>query len=96
MLPTPSIFALDSPRVCMSTNPWKTTCGFETIANSKEEYEKLIERLAAEKPESRKKRAKIEISHTHLIDMLRGRLETIDNELQVSESLSCMNYLGLY
>jgi len=69
----------DSPRVYLSTNPWKVTSTLQTVSSSREEYVALIERLKASAPT--KPKLKAEIAHQNLVAALEGRLEMIDKEL---------------
>ncbi|KAK7058377.1 hypothetical protein VNI00_002011 [Paramarasmius palmivorus] len=73
-----------SPRIYVSTNPWKITATFQTISSTREEYVAAIEALKKNAPEekkSKKKRAKTEIAHSELIKALEERLEDIDKEI---------------
>ncbi|KAH9178763.1 hypothetical protein EDB89DRAFT_1928386 [Lactarius sanguifluus] len=69
----------DSPRVYLSTNPWKVTSTIQTISSTRDEYVALIEKLKASAP--RKPKLKTEIAHQNLISALEGRLEVVDKEL---------------
>ncbi|KAJ6621174.1 hypothetical protein B0H10DRAFT_2163282 [Mycena sp. CBHHK59/15] len=74
----------DSPRLYASTNPWKMTATFQTVASTREEYLAVIEQLKASAPPELKKgekRLKLETSHLTLIATLEGRIEAIDAEL---------------
>ena len=71
----------DSPRVYLSTNPWKVTSTFQTVSSTREEYVALIEKLKASA--SPKPKLKVEFAHQNLIAVLEGRLEVIDKELVV-------------
>ncbi|KDQ63282.1 hypothetical protein JAAARDRAFT_29299 [Jaapia argillacea MUCL 33604] len=74
----------DSPRLYLSTNPWKITATFQTISSSREQYVAIIERLKAEAPVEGKggeKKPKLEQAHLALVKALEGRLEAIDAEL---------------
>ncbi|KAA1467992.1 hypothetical protein DENSPDRAFT_833170 [Dentipellis sp. KUC8613] len=74
----------DSPRVYMSTNPWKITAAFQTVSSTREEYVALVEKMKASAPSEAKeheKRSKVEIAHIALVKALEGRLEAIDAEL---------------
>ena len=71
----------DSPRVYVSTNPWKVTSTFQTVSSTREEYVALIEKLKASAPT--KPKLKAEIAHQNLTVTLEGRLENIDKELTV-------------
>jgi hypothetical protein len=77
----------DSPRLYVSTNPWKMSATFQTISSTREEYLAVIEELKASAPPELKKgekRSKLEQSHITLIGTLEGRVEAIDAELTVS------------
>ncbi|KAF9486290.1 hypothetical protein BDN70DRAFT_869765 [Pholiota conissans] len=74
----------DSPRLYVSTNPWKMTATFQTISSTREEYLQIIEDLKAIAPKEIKKgqkRTKLEACHIALIKDLEGRIEAIDSEL---------------
>jgi len=68
----------DSPRVYLSTNPWKVTSTFQTVSSTKEEYVALIEKLKVSAPT--KPKSKAEFAHQNIIAALEGRLEAIDKE----------------
>nr|BAH22602.1 hypothetical protein UP11 [Pholiota nameko] len=73
----------DSPRLYVSTNPWKMTATFQTVSSTREEYLGIISDLKAKAPRELKKgqkRSKLEISHLSLIKDLEGRIEAIDAE----------------
>jgi hypothetical protein len=72
----------DSPRVYVSTNPWKVTSTFQTVSSTREEYVALIGKLKASAPT--KPKSKVEFAHWNLVLALEGRLEAIDKELTVS------------
>jgi len=72
----------DSPRVYVSTNPWKVTSTFQTVSSTREEYVALIWELKASAPI--KPKSKVEFAHQNLISALEGRLEAIDKEFTVS------------
>ncbi|KAF7339316.1 hypothetical protein MSAN_02145200 [Mycena sanguinolenta] len=77
----------DSPRLYVSTNPWKMAVNFETISSTREEYLAVIDELKGSAPPELKKgekRTKMEQSHLTLIQTLEGRIEAIDIELVVS------------
>jgi hypothetical protein len=74
----------DSPRVYLSTNPWKVTSTFQTVSSTREEYVTLIEKLKALAPT--KPKLKVERAHQNLIIALEGRLEAVDKELAVGFS----------
>ncbi|KAJ2914273.1 hypothetical protein MD484_g6148, partial [Candolleomyces efflorescens] len=72
----------ESPRVYVSTNPWKITATFQTVSSSKEEYLALVEQLKAEVPTgSPQKRNKMEQNQLNLVKSLEDRVEVIDAEL---------------
>ncbi|KAF8167635.1 hypothetical protein B0H34DRAFT_682568 [Crassisporium funariophilum] len=72
----------DSPRVYVSTNPWKITATFRTISSTREEYVATIEDLKrSTPPEKGQKRTKLELAHLALITALEGRIEAIDAEI---------------
>ncbi|KAF8078881.1 hypothetical protein FPV67DRAFT_1466742 [Lyophyllum atratum] len=74
----------DSPRVFVSTNPWKITATFQTVSSTKEEYLHLIEELKASAPPDLKKgqkRTRLEHAHLCLIAALENRIEAIDAEI---------------
>ncbi|KAF7347682.1 hypothetical protein MVEN_01525300 [Mycena venus] len=74
----------DSPRLYVSTNPWKMTATFQTVSSTREEYLAVIEELKASAPPELKKgekRTKMETSHINLIKTLEDRIEAIDTEL---------------
>ncbi|KAJ3542825.1 hypothetical protein NMY22_g3360 [Coprinellus aureogranulatus] len=74
----------DSPRVYISTNPWKITCSFQSVSSTKDEYMALIETLKDEappEPKKKQKRPKHEQAHIDLIAVLESRIEAIDTEL---------------
>ncbi len=76
----------DSPRLYVSSNPWKTSSSFKAVANSKEEYMQVVEKLKSHPAPKmkREKWLKSEVSHVALVAALEERLPTIDNELAVS------------
>lgn len=78
---------IDSPRVYVSTNPWKVTATFQTVCSTREEYAALIEGLKNSAPpplKKNQKRNKLDQGHFTLIENLEGRIEGIDAELAVS------------
>ena len=77
----------DSPRVYLSTNPWKVTSSFQTISSTREEYIALIEKLKASAPP--KPKLKVEFAHQNLIATLEGRLEAVDKEITVRILTEC-------
>jgi len=68
----------ESPRVYLSTNPWKVTSTIQTVSSTRDEYVALVERLKASAPT--KPKLKTEFAHQNLIAALEGRLEAIDKE----------------
>jgi hypothetical protein len=71
----------DSPRVYLSTNPWKVTSTIQTVSSTRDQYVALIDKLKASA--SKKPKLKTEIAHQNLISVLEGRIEVIDKELAV-------------
>ncbi|PBK76777.1 hypothetical protein ARMSODRAFT_948612 [Armillaria solidipes] len=76
----------DSPRIYVSTNPWKMSSTFETLASTREDYMAVIERLKASAPNPKKssrvahvKRG--EAQHSALISSLEERVPVIDAEI---------------
>ncbi|KAI0308159.1 hypothetical protein B0F90DRAFT_1680625 [Multifurca ochricompacta] len=69
----------DSPRVYLSSNPWKVTSTFQTVSSTRGEYLALVEKLKALAPA--KPKLKVEFAHQNLVVVLEGRLEIIDKEL---------------
>ena len=82
------LFAV-SPRLYVSTNPWKITATFQTISSTREEYVATIDMLRASAPKLKEgqRGTKIELAHLTLITDLEKRLEAIDAELTVSIDL---------
>ena len=81
------MFFADSPRIYVSTNPWKISATFQTISTTREEYLSVIENLkenAPHEPKKGQKRLRTETAHLGLIKALEDRLEAIDAELVVS------------
>ncbi|KAJ3721709.1 hypothetical protein C8R42DRAFT_607398 [Lentinula raphanica] len=76
-----------SPRVYVSTNPWKITATFQSVSSTREEYTTLIEHLKQNAPPpasakgKAKKWSKPEASHHALVEALETRLDTIDAEI---------------
>ncbi|KAF8846030.1 hypothetical protein BDN67DRAFT_918061 [Paxillus ammoniavirescens] len=70
----------DSPRMYVSTNPWKITATFHTVSSTRQEYLAVIENLKAIAPKGDKKN-KIEQAHLSLIEALENRINVIDAEL---------------
>ena len=83
---------LDSPRIYVSSNPWKSLCPFRAVSSTREEYLTAVEVLKANAPkvpenEKRAKaklRNKFEQGHLDLISFLEANLPKVDNELAVS------------
>ena len=76
-----------SPRVYLSTNPWKITATFQAITSSREEYVAFLEQMKAaapSEPKAGEKRSKIEQGHLTLVKALEERLSDIDAEIAVS------------
>ncbi|PPQ67172.1 hypothetical protein CVT25_005773 [Psilocybe cyanescens] len=74
----------DSPRIYVSTNPWKITATFQTISSTRDEYISIIEGLKTDgppEPKKGRKRTKLELAHFALIAALEARIEAIDVEL---------------
>ncbi|KAI0324461.1 hypothetical protein GY45DRAFT_1331516 [Cubamyces sp. BRFM 1775] len=74
----------DSPRVYMSTNPWKITATFQTIASTRDEYIAVVEKVKENAPPEAgpgERRSKLETAHLALLKALEDRIEIIDNEL---------------
>ncbi|KIJ26909.1 hypothetical protein M422DRAFT_216084 [Sphaerobolus stellatus SS14] len=75
----------DSPRLYVSTNPWKVTADFTKRSTTKEEYLGVIEELkstAPTPPKEGEKRSKSEMAHLALITTLESRLEVVEAEVQ--------------
>jgi hypothetical protein len=79
----------DSPRVYVSTNPWKVTSTFQAVSSTRDEYVAFIGKLKASA--STKPKSKVEFAHQNLILTLEGRLEAIDKESMVSHFRSVMD-----
>jgi hypothetical protein len=84
----------DSPRIYVSTNPWKTTATFQTISSTRDEYIAAIEQLRESAPHVGERRSKLEQSHSNLITALEGRKEAVDVELMVSFISSLHHFSG--
>ncbi|KAJ8597625.1 hypothetical protein M405DRAFT_803668 [Rhizopogon salebrosus TDB-379] len=69
----------DSPRIYVSTNPWKITATFQTVSSTREEYLGVVEKLKSSSPGDRK--GKLEQVHTALVKALESRIEIVDAEL---------------
>ncbi|KAI6047940.1 hypothetical protein EDC04DRAFT_2555996 [Pisolithus marmoratus] len=70
----------DSPRICVSTNPWKVTATFQSVSSTREEYLAVIDSLKASAPRGTKKN-KIEQAHVALIQALESRVGIVEAEL---------------
>lgn len=70
----------DSPRIYVSTNPWKVTATFQTVSSTREEYLAVIDSLKASAPQGVKKN-KIEQAHVALIQALESRIGIVEAEL---------------
>lgn len=76
-----------SPRVYMSTNPWKVTSAFQSISSTQEEYLAWLDVLKAKEPSEPKagaRRTKLELNHIALIKLAEERIPAIEAELAVS------------
>lgn len=85
----PSRYLLDSPRVYMSTNPWKITAAFEAVCSTRDEYVALIERLksrAPPEPKNGQRRTKPEQAHSALLKVLQDRITIIDADIAVGRA----------
>ncbi|OBZ79454.1 hypothetical protein A0H81_01205 [Grifola frondosa] len=74
----------DSPRLYLSTNPWKITATFQTVASTRDEYIAILEKVKETAPPEGKageRRTKLELAHLALFKALQDRVEVIDNEL---------------
>ncbi|OSD03250.1 hypothetical protein PYCCODRAFT_1434665 [Trametes coccinea BRFM310] len=74
----------DSPRVYLSTNPWKITATFQTISSTRDEYIAVVEKVkesAPSEPKPGERRSKLETAHLALLKALQDRIEIIDNEI---------------
>ncbi|KIL71682.1 hypothetical protein M378DRAFT_237449 [Amanita muscaria Koide BX008] len=83
----------DSPRVYVSTNPWKITATFQTISSTREEYLAAIEQLKNEAPgplKKSEKRSRSDQAHLTLVEALENRIVAIDAEIAVSSYPTCM------
>lgn len=78
----------DSPRIYVSTNPWKMAATFESVASTREDYIATIEGIKSAGPNNNgkpnEKRSKIEQNHLALVKALEDRVEKIDHESNVS------------
>ncbi|KAH9944232.1 uncharacterized protein BXZ73DRAFT_87172 [Epithele typhae] len=74
----------DSPRVYLSTNPWKISATFQTVSSSRDEFMAFLETVketASSEPKFGERRSKLEIAHSALLKALQERIEVIDSEL---------------
>ncbi|EJD51911.1 hypothetical protein AURDEDRAFT_55949 [Auricularia subglabra TFB-10046 SS5] len=73
----------DSPRIYVSSNPWKVTATYETAATTVAEYRKVIDDLKAAYPEqpAGHKKKKFEQMHLDLIKFLENRAEIVEQEM---------------
>ncbi|KAI5898043.1 uncharacterized protein SCHCODRAFT_02610964 [Schizophyllum commune H4-8] len=75
----------DSPRIYMSSNPWRVTASFQTVSSTREEYIATIETLKNNQPpppsKPNAKPTKQAQAHMALIAALESRIPAIDNEL---------------
>lgn len=88
------ILNIASPRVYVSTNPWKITATIHTVSNTREDYVALLEKIRASAPadiDDKKKLSKSENHHVLLMKALEDRLEVIDNETLVSRFLHALD-----
>ncbi|KAH9937290.1 uncharacterized protein B0H18DRAFT_969961 [Fomitopsis serialis] len=72
-----------SPRLYVSTNPWKITATFQAISSTREEYIATIDRLRTSAPKLKEgqRPSKMENAHMSLVEELEKRLEAIDADL---------------
>ncbi|KAG1795775.1 uncharacterized protein HD556DRAFT_1364090 [Suillus plorans] len=70
----------DSPRVYVSTNPWKITATFQAVSSTRAEYISVIEKLKASSPQGDRKN-KLEQAHTALVKALESRIDLVDADL---------------
>ncbi|KAI0803329.1 hypothetical protein BC629DRAFT_119943 [Irpex lacteus] len=74
----------DSPRVYVSTNPWKVTSTFQCVCSTQEEYIAWLDGLKKTAPPEAKageRRTKPELCHIALIKAAEDRLPAIEAEL---------------
>lgn len=77
---------VDSPRVYISTNPWKMTATFQTISSTRDEYLAIIDKVKDSSPGEYTPGArwsKLDAAHLALIQALEDRLPAIDAEIAV-------------
>lgn len=70
-----------SPRLYISTNPWKITQVFECVSNTRDEYINWIEKLRAVAPPEVEDEGKGENKHWELIYTLELRVDEIEADL---------------
>ncbi|TFY80030.1 hypothetical protein EWM64_g3985 [Hericium alpestre] len=73
-----------SPRVYISSNPWKITSTFQSMTSTRDEYVALLQVTkedSAPEPKEGEKRTRPELAHIALVKVMEARLEVIDNEL---------------
>ncbi|KAG1841719.1 hypothetical protein C8R48DRAFT_54313 [Suillus tomentosus] len=70
----------DSPRIYVSTNPWKITATFQAVSSTRAEYISVIEKLKASSPQGDRKN-KLEQAHTALVKALESRIDLVDADL---------------
>ncbi len=89
-----SHFAIGSPRLWVSTNPWKVASSFKAVSSTKEEYLVAIEHLKKDAPPEKQggKKGRFENAHANLIATLERRLEDIDAEFAVSIYLVSVDF----
>ncbi len=83
----------DSPRIYISSNPWKITASFKAVSSTREEYIAVVESLKSTAPKKRK--TKTDAAHLDLVECLQERVEVIDRELAVSMSLLFPRHIPL-
>ncbi|OCH94673.1 hypothetical protein OBBRIDRAFT_788928 [Obba rivulosa] len=74
----------DSPRVYLSTNPWKITATFQAVSSTRDDYISLAEKLkegAPSEPKAGERKTKLEQAHLALLKAMQDRIESIDAEL---------------
>ena len=86
----PAASSADSPRVYVSTNPWKITSSFLAVSSDREEYVALVAQLKELSPPStkagEKAYKKTDLNHIRLVQALEDRLPAIDAEIAVSRT----------
>lgn len=81
---------LDSPRIYMTSNPWRLSSSFKAISTTQEEYTAVVENLKSTLPPLKKgqRRPRNDGLQLTLIENLEKRVEEIDHELAVSSNSS--------